>query len=68
MRFRFETSDNLSYNKKINVKVCLISLSSVFKERDGIIHRLNYKNNFYEIMKIDCFFIKTAFLIKNKIL
>ena len=31
MRFRFRTDDNLVYNQKITVKVCVISLSSVIK-------------------------------------
>ena len=34
MRFRFKTNDNLVYNKKINVPVCVISISSVFQERN----------------------------------
>ena len=33
MRFRFKTDDNLPYNQKINVNVCVISINSVFKER-----------------------------------
>ena len=28
-RFRFKTDDNLEYNEKINIPVCVISLSSV---------------------------------------
>ena len=30
-RFRFKTTDILPYNQKINVPVCVISISSVFK-------------------------------------
>ena len=33
MRFKFRTDNNLPYNQKINDKVCVISMSSVFKER-----------------------------------
>ena len=33
-RFKFNTDDKLPYNKKINVAVCVISLSSVFEERN----------------------------------
>ena len=33
MRFRFKTDDNLVYNEKINIPVCVISLSSVIKKR-----------------------------------
>ena len=68
MRFRFEASDNLPYNKKINVKVCKISLSSLFKERVWYYPRVELQEIFMKVMKIDCFFINTAFLIKNKIL
>ena len=32
MRFRFKTDDKFSYNKKVNVKVCVIPISSVFKQ------------------------------------
>ena len=32
MRFRFKTNDNLPYNQKIDVAVCVISISSVFKQ------------------------------------
>ena len=35
-RFKFKTDDNLKYNEKINIPVCVISLSSVIKE--GWIH------------------------------
>ena len=31
-RFRFKTDDNLPYNQKINVPVCVISINSVFKK------------------------------------
>ena len=33
-RFKFKTDDKLPYNKKINVGVCVISLNSVFEERN----------------------------------
>ena len=33
-RFRFRTDDNLLYNKKINIPVCVISLSSVIKKEN----------------------------------
>ena len=32
MRFKFRTDDELVYNKKITIPVCVISLSSVVKE------------------------------------
>ena len=34
MRFRFKTDDNLPCNQKINVKVYVISISSLFKENE----------------------------------
>ena len=35
MRFRFKTDNNLVYNIKINIPVCVISLSCVVKKRNG---------------------------------
>ena len=35
MIFKFRTDDNLVYNKKINITVCAISLSSVIKKGDN---------------------------------
>ena len=32
MRFKFKTDDNLVYNEKINIPVCVISLSSIIKK------------------------------------
>ena len=48
MRFRFRTDNNLVYNQKIDVKVCVISLSSVIKK--GNIYYLQFKLQkcFYE--------------------
>ena len=34
MRFTFKTDDNLVYNEKINIPVCVISLSCVLKKGD----------------------------------
>ena len=33
-RFKFRTDDNLLHNKKINILVCVISLSSVIKKEN----------------------------------
>ena len=33
-RFKFRTDDNLLYNTKINIPVCVISLSSVIKKEN----------------------------------
>ena len=43
-RFRFKTDANLVYNEKINIPVCLISLSSVIKKDWIHCPTLNYKN------------------------
>ena len=42
MRFKFKTDDKLLYNKKINIPVCVISISSVVKKVIFIIHSLDY--------------------------
>ena len=31
-RFKFKTSDNLPYNQRITVTVCIISISSIFEQ------------------------------------
>ena len=41
--FKFKTDDNLLYNKKINIPVCVISICSVIK-KENIIQYLDYKN------------------------
>ena len=47
MRFRFRTDDNLVYNEKINIPVCVISLSCVIKRG----------NIYYPLFKLqDCFY------------
>ena len=52
-RFKFRTDDNLLYNKKINIPVCVISLSSVIKK----------ENIHYPIFKLQkCFYVNTNFL------
>ena len=50
MRFKFKTDDNLVYNQKINVPVCVISISGLLKENIGIIHRLKYKIVFMKVI------------------
>ena len=46
--FKFKTDDNLVYNRKINVLVCVISISSVFKERDWYYPQIDLQDCFYE--------------------
>ena len=48
MRFRFKTNDNLVYNKKNNVLVCAISISSVFEERNWYYPQIELQDCFYE--------------------
>ena len=55
MRFKFKADDNLVYNRKTNISVCVITLSSVIKKEIFIIHILNYKTVF---MKMNCLVIK----------
>ena len=43
MRFRFKTDDELVYNEKINIPVCVISLSSIVKKGD--IYYPHFKTN-----------------------
>ena len=52
MKFKFRIDDNLPYNKKNNVPVCVISLSRIIKKED--IYHANFKlqkcfyENFYK--------------------
>ena len=50
-RFKIRSDDNLLYNKKINIPVCVISLSSVIKKENIHYQYLNYKNDFMKIFK-----------------
>ena len=47
-RFKFETSDKLPYNQKINVPVCVISVSSVVKKGDWCYPQIKSQECFYE--------------------
>ena len=46
--FKFKTDDNLLYNKKINIPVCVISLSSVIKKENIQYPILRLQKCFYE--------------------
>ena len=48
MRFKFRTDDKLVYNKKINIPLCVISLSSVIKNRDVYYPQFKLQKCFYE--------------------
>ena len=56
MRFSFETDYNLPYNQKINVPVCVISISSVFEERNWYYPQIELQ---------DCFYENSDYFVKN---
>ena len=47
-KFKFRTDDNLVYNEKINIPVCVISLSSVIKRRNIYYPNFKLQRCFYE--------------------
>ena len=47
--FKFKTDDNLVYDEKINIPVCVISISSVIKEKYIHYPILKLQKCFYEI-------------------
>ena len=47
-RFRFKTDDNLVYNEKINIPICVISLSSVIKKEYILFPALKLQECLYE--------------------
>ena len=48
MKFKFRTDDNLVYNKKINIPVCAMSLSSVIKRKIFYYPTFRLQRCFYE--------------------
>ena len=48
MRFKFKTANNLVYNKKINIPVCVISLSSVINKGCFYFPQFKLRDCFYE--------------------
>ena len=48
MRFKFKTDNNLVYNQKINISVCVISISGLFKERNWYYPQMELQECFYE--------------------
>ena len=52
-RFKFKTDDKLVYNKKINVPICVISISSVFDERGWYYTHIELKECYYESDYLD---------------
>ena len=53
MRFRFITDEKVPYNQKINVPVCVISISSMFEERNWYYPQIDLQNCFYESDYLD---------------
>ena len=48
MRIKFKTDDDLPYNKIINIPVCVIIVSSVFKELGSYYLQILLHSCFYE--------------------
>ena len=53
-RFRFKADDKFPYNKKINVAVCVILLSSVFEKKGRYYPQRFYKIVFMTMKNIQC--------------
>ena len=52
MRFKFKTEDNLVCNKRINIPVCVISLSSI----------IGKEHNYHPVLKLQkCFYENESF-------
>ena len=47
MKFKFQTDDKLPYNEKINIPVCVISISSVFEKGDWYYSQIELQDCFY---------------------
>ena len=56
IRFRFETNHNLPCNQKINVPVCVITISGVFEERNWYYPQIELQ---------DCFYENSDYFVKN---
>ena len=48
MKIRFETNDDLPLNKIINIPVCVIVVSSIFKEGSEYYPQVLFHDFFYE--------------------
>ena len=47
-KFKFRSDDNLPYSEKINIPVCVISLSSVIKRKNIYYPNFGLQRYFYE--------------------
>ena len=48
MRFRFKTDDEVVYNQRINIPVCVISLNFIVKRGDVYYPQFRLQDCFYE--------------------
>ena len=48
MRIRFKTDDNLAYNAKINVSICVIAIGSIFEQNEVYYPQITLHDCFYE--------------------
>ena len=48
MRIKFKTNNDIVFNEIINIPVCLIVASSIFKENEGYYPQITLHNYFYE--------------------
>ena len=48
MKIKFKTNDDLPYNKDMNIPVCVIIISSIFKEEDEYYRQVLLHDCFYE--------------------
>ena len=48
MRIKFKASDNLPYNKLINIPVCVVVVGSIFKENNVYYPQVSINDCFYE--------------------
>ena len=48
LKFTFRTDDNWVYNEKINIPVCVISLSGIIKRKNNCYLNFKLKGCFYE--------------------
>ena len=55
MRIKFKMSDDLPYNKMINIPVCVLIESSVFKENNSYHPQILLHDCFLKSMKIMIF-------------
>ena len=53
MRFKFKTDDSSVYNQKINISICVISISGLLNERSWYYPQIELQECFYENENFD---------------